>query len=91
LVAPGDDPILIRRARYAGWASRAQAAGYGMLAVAIVAFIVGFVTGFPSAAVVITIIGLIAACVLLPPAIVAGYAVKAAEREERESERRSGR
>jgi hypothetical protein len=91
VVEPGGDPILIRRARYASWASRAQTAGYGMLAVAIVAFIVGFVTGFPSAAVVITIVGLITACVLLPPAIIAGYAVKAAEREDRDSERRSGR
>jgi hypothetical protein len=91
LTAPGgaapDDPILVRRARYARWASTGQGVGYGLLAVAIVAFIAGFALGFPSAAVIVTLAGLIGACVVLPPAIIAGYAVKAAEREERQSRR----
>jgi hypothetical protein len=85
------DPILVRRARYASWASTGQGVGYGLLAVAVVAFIAAFATNFPSAAVIITIVGLIGACVVLPPAIIAGYAVKAAEREERQSRRQPGR
>jgi hypothetical protein len=87
VIQPDDDPILIRRARYASWASTGQGVGYGLLAVAVVAFIAGFATGFPNLAVVITIVGLVGACVALPPAIIAGYAVKAAEREERQSGR----
>ncbi|HEX3541783.1 MAG TPA: hypothetical protein VHT75_15220 [Acidimicrobiales bacterium] len=88
MTAPGDDPILVRRARYARLAALGQRAGYLFLAVAIVAFVVGFVLDFPSVAVGISIAGLVGACVVLPPAIVAGYAVKAAEREDRQAGRR---
>lgn len=82
-----DDPILVRRARYARLANAGQRLGYLVLAIAVVAFIVGFATDFPEAAVVITVAGLIGACILLPPAIIAGYAVKAAEREDRDAGR----
>ncbi len=57
--------------------------GYLLLLTAIVAFFAGLVTGFPSAAVAVSIVGLIGSCIVLPPAIIAGYAVKAAEREDR--------
>ena len=60
-----------------------QRVGYLLLGVAVVAFIAGFVAGFPALAVTITVAGLIGACVVLPPAIIAGFAVKAAEREDR--------
>jgi hypothetical protein len=83
----GDDPVLLRRARYARLAIGGQRLGYFVLVVAVVAFVIGFATGFPAATVVITVAGLIGACVLLPPAIIAGYAVKAAEREERDAGR----
>jgi hypothetical protein len=90
LVVDADhDPVLVRRARYARWANAGQLLGYLVLAVAVVAFIIGFASGFPQAAVVVTVGGLIGACVLLPPAIIAGYAVKAAEREDRDAGRRN--
>lgn len=81
------DPILVRRAQYARLASLGNRIGYLLLLVAIVAFVVGFVAGFPQAAVTASIAGLIGACLVLPPAIVAGYAVKAAEREDRQAGR----
>jgi hypothetical protein len=81
------DPILVRRARYARLANLGNRVGYTLLLVAIVAFVVGFVAGFPQAAVTVSIAGLVGACVVLPPAIVAGYAVKAAEREDRQAGR----
>ncbi len=81
------DPILVRRAQYARLASLGNRIGYLLLLVAIVAFVVGFVAGFPQAAVTVSIAGLIGACLVLPPAIVAGYAVKAAEREDRQAGR----
>ncbi len=82
-----DDPVLARRARYAAWSARGLRAGYLLLGVAVVAFVIGFSTGFPQAAVVLTIVALVGACVLLPPAIVIGFAVKAAEREDRTGRR----
>jgi hypothetical protein len=78
-----DDPVLVRRARYASWSAKGLRAGYLFLAVAVVAFIVGFPAGFPQATVIVSVVGLVGACVILPPAIVTGYAVKAAEREDR--------
>jgi hypothetical protein len=81
------DPILVKRARYARLANWGNRVGYTLLLVAIVAFIAGFVTGFPQISVTVSVIGLVGACVVLPPAIVAGYAVKAAEREDRKAGR----
>jgi hypothetical protein len=78
-----DDPVLVRRARYGSWSAWGLRAGYLFLAAAMVAFVVGFSTGFPEATVVVSVVGLVGACVVLPPAIVTGYAVKAAEREDR--------
>jgi hypothetical protein len=64
--------------------------GYGALLVAIVAFVVGAVDSFPAWTVTVTTIGLVVCCVALPGAIVFGYAVRAAEREERTAARPGG-
>jgi Na+/proline symporter len=87
VTADQSDPILVRRRLYARLASLGQRIGYLFLLVAMVAFGIGFALGFPSVAVTISITGLIGACIVLPPAIVAGYAVKAAEREDRQAGR----
>jgi hypothetical protein len=49
-----------------------------------VAFVIGFFVGFRSAWVTLIVTCLAVGSILLAPAIVAGYAVKAAEREDRE-------
>jgi len=82
-----EDPIVARRARIARCASIGKRLGYTALAVAIIAFFVGFATGFPTWAVTVSIVGLIAACVVLPVPIVLGYGVRAADREDRERPR----
>ena len=78
------DPILAKRARYARGAEWGQRLGYGLLAFAVVAFVVAVAAGFPGPSVALVIVGLAGATLVLPPAIIAGYAVKAAEREDRE-------
>lgn len=84
-----DDPVLARRARFATWSSAGLRIGYLFIAVAVVSFIAGFAADFPQFAVDITIVGLVGGCVFLPPSMVIGYAVKAAEREDRQSGRPS--
>jgi hypothetical protein len=80
---PDTDPVLARRARFAALANLGLRIGYLFVAVAIIAFIAGFALGFPAIWVGLCIAGLIGTCIVLPPAIIVGYAVKAAEREDR--------
>jgi len=85
------DPVLQRRERWRHLAGVGRRIGYLLLGVAVVAFGAGAINGFASLAVTITVVGLTGACVILPPAIIAGYAVKAAEREDRQADRERAR
>jgi hypothetical protein len=86
-----DDPVLVRRARIARWVGLGKRVGYGLLLLAVVAFVVAAITGFPSGVVTVTVVALVAACIVLPAPIVLGYGLRAAEREDREAAaRRSG-
>ena len=78
------DPVLERRARMARLAALGQRVGYGALLVAIGGFIWALAAHFPSASITLLIVGMIVCTVTLAPAIVLGYSVKAAEREDRE-------
>lgn len=78
------DPVRVRRARVAHWTLVANRSGYVLMAVAIAGFVVTWMAEFPQGLTVITVVALVASCVLLAPSIVLGYAVKAAERDDRE-------
>lgn len=82
-MAQEHDPVLARRARLARLAAGGQRVGYALLLVALVAFFAGAVTGFPAASIVIVVGALAATTLVLLPAIVLGYAVRAAEKEDR--------
>jgi hypothetical protein len=78
------DPIREQRARIAKLVEVGQRVGYGLFAVAIVAFVIGFIADFTGPVVSLIVFCLVAGSIILAPAIVFGYAVKAAEREDRE-------
>jgi hypothetical protein len=79
-----EDPIAAQRARIARLASLGKRVGYACLAVALVAFIVGAASDFPTWSVTVTVVALVLAIVVLPVPIILGYGVRAAEREERQ-------
>ncbi len=80
--------MLARRARLARAAEAGQRVGYGLIAVAVIGFAVGLVVGLENRAVAAVVVGALAATVVtLLPGIILGYAVKAAEREDREGQR----
>ena len=81
---PPTDPVIVRRRRLARWADRGQRAGYALFGVAIVLFVVGFVVGFSSRMVTAVVVTLVAGSLVLAPAIVIGYAVRAADRDDRD-------
>jgi hypothetical protein len=78
------DPVRARRAKVAKYTLLANRIGYLFFAVAIATFVIGFAVSFNGAVSAIVIGSVIIGSVLLAPAIVLGYAVKAAEREDRE-------
>jgi hypothetical protein len=80
---PSDDPVLERRARLGRMAAGGQRVGYALLVIALVAFFAGALTGFPSASIVIVVGALVVTTLVLLPAIILGYAVRAAEKEDR--------
>ena len=79
-----DDPVRARRARIDSLSRLGQRVGYLCYLVAVVAFFVGFATSYSTAVVTVIVAGLAVGSVLLLPSIILGYAVKAAEREDRE-------
>ncbi|HEX7097296.1 MAG TPA: hypothetical protein VF183_15525 [Acidimicrobiales bacterium] len=78
------DPVRVRRRRIARVAELAQRAGYVLFGAAVVAFVVAFIVGFSPAWVTFIVTCMAVGSILLAPAIVAVYAVKAAERDDAE-------
>ena len=84
---PDADPVRARRAQIQRLATLGQRVGYLLFAVAMVAFFYGFFVDFNSGVVTVIVTAMAVGSAALAPAIVAGYAVKAAEREDREAGR----
>lgn len=79
-----NDPVRVRRRQVQRWTLLANRIGYLLLALSMAVFVMAFALGFTPAMVSVVTATLIAGCVLLAPSIVLGYAVKAAEREDRQ-------
>lgn len=78
------DPVRERRARIAKLVEVGQRVGYTLFALAIVVFVIGFISGFEGIVGTTIVASIVIGSIVLAPAIVFGYAVKAAEREDRE-------
>jgi hypothetical protein len=77
------DAVHARRAQAALLAKLGKRVGYSLFLVAIVVFVIGALTDFPDLAVTVVVACLVVGSLLLAPAIVVAYGVKAADREER--------
>jgi len=84
---PSVDRVLVLRERLRRGAAMGSRVGYGALAVAIVAFVIGMLNDLPAWSVLVVVVTLALATGCLVPAIILGYAVKAAAREDRERAR----
>ena len=72
-------------------AALGQRVGYGLLLLGIAAFVAGLFVGFGGWAGTVVIASLAATTLTLAPAIVLGYAVRAAQREDDERKASGGR
>ena len=77
------DPVLARRERIRRLADLGKRVGYTSVAAAVVLFVVAFIADFPAWLVSVIVACLVVACIALPPAIVLGYGIKAADAEDR--------
>jgi hypothetical protein len=82
---PSSDPVLRRREQIRRLTDLGQKVGYLLFAAAIVLFVAGFATGFGPTVVSLIVACLVVGSIVLAPAIVFAYAVKAADREDREA------
>lgn len=78
------DPVLDRRVRIARVVKLGKRIGYGLFLAAMILFFIGFATEFSD-----TLTSIIAGCmiigsIVLAPAIIFGYAVRSAHREDHE-------
>ncbi len=83
-IDPSTDPVRIKRAKIAKWTSLANRVGYLFVVLAMALFFMAFAFGFTSVMATLVIISLVIGCVLRAPSIILGYAVKAADRDDRE-------
>lgn len=81
---PAIDPVRARRAQVARWTLLANRVGYVLLAVAVALFFVALMLGFSAVLATLVIVAMVLSFLLLAPSIVLGYAVKAADRDDRE-------
>lgn len=81
------DPVLERRRRIARLVAVGQRVGYGLFGLAMALFGIGLFTGYGGVVGAGIVAAIVAGSIVLAPAIVFGYAVRAAEREDREQGR----
>ena len=82
-----EDPIAAKRARFDHLARQGRRAGYALFALSAVILVAGLVAGLNDLVTVLVIGCLVVGSLLLAPAIVVGYGVKAAERDDRRAGR----
>jgi hypothetical protein len=82
-----DDPVVVRRRRIGRWAEAGQRLGYSLYGLAVVLFVIAMITDLPRGLVGGVVVAMALGSVVLAPSIIAGYGVRAADREDRERAR----
>jgi hypothetical protein len=84
---PPEDPVLVRRQRIASLTAIGQRLGYALYTVAAIGFFAGFfITDFPSWLTSLIVGCLLVGSAVLAPAIVFSFAVRAADRADRDDD-----
>lgn len=78
-----NDPVIIRRERIKRLCDLGSRIGYSCFGLAMVLFFIALMVGFPAVLVTIVIAAMAVGSIVLLPAIILGYGVKAADAEDR--------
>lgn len=84
MMAVVSDPVLDRRIRIAKLVKVGKRVGYSLFLVAMILFFVGVAASFSSVLTNIIVAAMVIGSIVLAPAIVMGYAVRSAHREDHE-------
>ncbi|MFZ9401433.1 MAG: hypothetical protein ACO28X_01915 [Ilumatobacteraceae bacterium] len=82
---PDNDPVVVRRNAIDRWNKVASRTGYGLYVVSVLAFFGGLWTSFTSALHFVSGVALVVGSVILAPAIVITYGIRAARREDQQA------
>ena len=80
------DPVLERRRRMARLAAAGRRTGYSLYLLSLAVFVIGLLAGFNDTLATLAAIALVAGSVVLAPAIIIGYGVRAADRADRDDD-----
>jgi len=83
--ATDPDPVVARRNRIDRWNKVASRTGYGLYAISVVTFFGGLWTSFTSAFHFVSGVALVVGSIILAPAIVITYGIRAARREDQQA------
>lgn len=78
------DPVRVERAKIANLVSKGMRAGTALYVLASTIFFIGFATGFTRPQTITIVVLLVIGSMLLAPAMVFNYGVKAANRADRD-------
>lgn len=78
------DPVLVQRERVRRIANAGKRIGYVLFLASMVLFFVALASDLPSGLTAAAAVTLVAGCIVLAPAILLAYAVRGAERDDRE-------
>jgi hypothetical protein len=84
MMAVVSDPVLDRRIRIAKLVKVGKRVGYSLFLIAMILFFVGVAASFSSVLTNIIVAAMVIGSIVLAPAIVMGYAVRSAHREDHE-------
>lgn len=77
------DPVIAKREKIRRFCEIGSQIGYTCFAVATVMFVVAFIIDFPTWSVTVILAAMLVGSIVLPPAIVLGYGVKAADADDK--------
>ncbi len=77
------DPVLAKREKIRKFCDVGSQVGYTCFAIAVVMFVVAFILDFPTWTVTIILASMLIGSIVLLPAIVLGYGVKAADADDK--------
>lgn len=78
-----EDPVLVQREKIRRRVTLGKRVGYSLMSISVISMFLCIPLKWPAYLTITSMVTLVLACVILPLPIIFGYAIKAAEKEDR--------